>query len=57
MVVHRFDIGIVMDLNLGRSKLNFLFAKIFFGMNAKGQRNPSWPRGSQEGWKTTLNDP
>jgi len=31
----------VMGLNLGVSKLNFLFAKIPFGMKVKGQRNPS----------------
>jgi len=35
------NIGMVMCLNLGRSKLNFLFDKSFFGMNVKGQRNPS----------------
>jgi len=27
----------VMDSNLGRIKLNFLFAKILFGMNVKWQ--------------------
>jgi len=31
----------VMGLKLGISKLKFLFAKISFGMNVKGQRNPS----------------
>jgi len=31
----------VMGLKLGRSKLNFLFAKISFGVNVKGQGNPS----------------
>jgi len=30
----------VMGLNLGRFKLNFLFVKILFGMNVEGQRNP-----------------
>jgi len=39
MVVHWFDIGMVMDLNLGESTLNFLFAKISIGMKVKGQRN------------------
>jgi len=29
-------IDMVMDLNLARSKLNFLFAKISFGVNVKG---------------------
>jgi len=33
--------GMVMVSNLGISKLSFLFAKISFGMNVKGQRNPS----------------
>jgi len=27
--------------NLGGTKLNFLFANFSFGMNMKGQRNPS----------------
>jgi len=40
MIVHWFDIGMVMGLNLGRFKLNFLFVKILFGMNVEGQRNP-----------------
>jgi len=31
----------VMDLNLGGSKLNFLFVEISFGMKVKGQGNPS----------------
>jgi len=35
MVVHLFDIGMVMGSNLGRTKLNFLFAKILFGMEGK----------------------
>jgi len=35
MVMHWFDIGMVMGLNLGKSKLNFLFAKISFGMKVK----------------------
>jgi len=30
----------VMGSNLGRTKLNFIFAKILFGMNGKGQRKP-----------------
>jgi len=34
-----------------RTKLNFLFVKILFSMNVKGQRNPSWQRSSQEGLK------
>jgi len=42
----------VMGLNLGRSKLNFLFAKISFGVNVKGQGNP--PRGAR---KTATNEP
>jgi len=36
MVMHWFDIGMVMGLNLGEPKLNFLFAKISFGMKVKG---------------------
>ena len=35
MVVHWFDIGMVMVSNLGKSKLDFLFAKISFGMKVK----------------------
>jgi len=31
----------VMGSNLGRTKFNFLFAKISFGMKVKGQANPS----------------
>jgi len=27
--------------NLGEPKLNFIFAKMFFGMKVKGQGNPS----------------
>jgi len=42
MVVHWFDINMVMGSNLGRYKLSFLFAKISFGMNVKGQSNLSW---------------
>jgi len=36
MVMHWFDISMVMGSNLSKSKLNFLFAKILFGMNVKG---------------------
>jgi len=35
----------VVGSDIGRSKLNFLFTKISFGVNVKGQGNPS----SQEG--------
>jgi len=31
----------VRGLNLGEPKLNFIFAKIFFGMKVKAQGNPS----------------
>jgi len=42
LVVYSFDIGMVMGLNLDRLKLSFFFfAKLSFGMNVKGQRNPS----------------
>ena len=41
MVVHWFDIGMVMGSNLGRSKLNFLFAKFVFGINVKVHRDSS----------------
>jgi len=49
MVVHGFDIGLVRGSNLGKPKLNFLFAKISFGMKVKGHGNPSWLR-SNQGW-------
>jgi len=45
MVVHWINIGMGMGSNLGRTKVNFLFAKIYFCMNVKGQGNPS----NQEG--------
>jgi len=40
MVVHWFDIGMVIGSNLGESELNFLFAKISFGM--KGGLQNHW---------------
>jgi len=45
--------GMVWSLNLGEPKLNFLFAKISFGMNVKGQGNPN----SQGDWKTIIELP
>jgi len=53
MVMHEFGIGMVRGLILGRTKLNFFFAKISFGMKVKGQLNPS----SQGGWKTIIEFP
>jgi len=41
------DIGMVRGLNLVRIKLNFLFAKILFGMKVKGHRNPSGQGGAK----------
>jgi len=41
MVMHWFDIWHGMGSNLDEPKLNFLFAKISFGMKVKGQVNPS----------------
>jgi len=38
MVVHQLDIGMVMGPILGSFKLNFIFAKISFGMNMKSQK-------------------
>jgi len=38
----------VMGSNLGETKLNFLFAKISFGMKVKGQGNPSSKGGGAE---------
>jgi len=38
----------VVGLNLGRSKLNFFFAKISFGVNGKGQGNPSSQKGLEK---------
>jgi len=40
MVMHGFDIGMVRASILGRTKLNFLFAKFILGMKLKGQKNP-----------------
>jgi len=51
--MHEFGIGMVRGLILGRTKLNFFFAKISFGMKVKGQLNPS----SQGGWKTIIEFP
>jgi len=36
MVVHGFNIGMVVCLNLGRTKLGFLFVNFSFGMKMKG---------------------
>jgi len=36
MVARGFNIGLVIGSNLGRTKENFLFAKISFGMKVKG---------------------
>jgi len=47
----------VICLNLGRPKLSFLFAKLSFGMNVKGQRNPSNNGQPREAGKTVHNDP
>jgi len=38
MFVHRLDIGIVMGSNLGSFTLNFIFARISFGMNMKSHK-------------------
>jgi len=40
MVVHGFDIGMVMGSNLGEPKLTFFFANFSFGMHVKGQGKP-----------------
>jgi len=37
MVVHWLDIGMVRGSNLGSFTLNFIFARISFGMNMKSQ--------------------
>jgi len=44
----------VMGSNLGRTKLNSLFAQIPFGMKVKEQRNPSSQKGQPWGWKITI---
>jgi len=41
-------------LNLGETKLNFLFVKISFGMNVKKQRKTL---AAKRGWKITHNEP
>ena len=46
----------VMSSNLGRPTLNFHFAKISFGMNVKGQRNPSNNGPPREARKSIHND-
>jgi len=48
MVVHWFDICMIMSSNLGRTKVNFLFAKLSLAWMWKGRGNPSW-MGSQGG--------
>jgi len=48
----------VVGSNLSRSKLNFLYFKVLFGMNVEEHRNPSsYQRGNQKGWETTHNGP
>jgi len=47
------NIGMVKGLNLGRTKLSFLFVNFSFGMKVKGQGNPN----SQGGWKTIIELP
>jgi len=37
----KLNIGMVMSLNLGRTKLGFLFVNFSFGMKVKGQGNPN----------------
>jgi len=48
MVVHVLGNWEGVSSNLGESKINFLSAKITFGVKVKGQRNPShlrWAEG------------
>jgi len=40
LVEHCFGIDIVVGSNLREPKLNFIFAKLSFGMNMKGQMKP-----------------
>jgi len=44
------NVGMVMGSNLGGTKLNFLSAKISFGVKMKGQGSPS----NQGGWKIII---
>jgi len=44
------NIGMVLGLKLGITKLGFLFVNFSFGMKVKGQGNPS----SQGGWKIII---
>jgi len=38
MVMHLLDNDVVVCLNLGLCEIRFLFAKIIFGMDGKGQK-------------------
>jgi len=51
LVVYWLDIDIGVGLNLGRHKLSFLFAKIFFGMDVKGQKTLAIWEISCRGWE------
>jgi len=42
----------VVGSNLVKNEINFLFAKISFGMEMKRQRNPSCQERQPNGWKT-----
>jgi len=51
LVVHWLCNWVVMYSNLAKNKLNFIFAKISFGMNMKAQRNPNYKKGNLVGWE------
>jgi len=46
---------VVVGSNLTKNEFNFLFAKIFFGMEMKRQKTLAAKGGSLVGWETTNN--
>jgi len=46
--------GMVMSLNLGRPTLNYLFARIIFGMNIKSHKTLAAKGGLENHHKTSI---
>jgi len=43
--------------NYGKQEISFLFAKLFFGMNVKEQKNPSRERATKKAVKIIVGQP